>query len=75
MGVVIEGGCQICGMFTYNSKEQYDANSELRELSNGKLTCRSCCQKYYSEEVIRDAKLAKLLKWSIWSKIRYFFMN
>jgi hypothetical protein len=75
MSVVIEGGCQICGMFTYselselsNSKEQYDAN-------NGELTCRSCYQKYYSEEAIRDAKLAKLLKRSIWSKIRYFFIG
>ena len=67
MAISIEGGCQRCGMFTYNSKEQYDAN-------NGKLTCRSCYQKHYSEEAIRDAKLAKLLKRSIWSKIRYFFM-
>lgn len=68
MAISIEGGCQRCGMFTYNSKEQYDAN-------NGKLTCQSCYQKYYSEEAIRDAKLAKLLKRSIWSKIRYFFIG
>ena len=68
MAISIEGGCQRCGMFTYNSKEQY-------ELSNGKLTCRSCYQKYYSEEAIRDAKLKKLLKRSIWLKIRYFFIG
>jgi len=68
MAISIEGGCQRCGMFTYNSKEQYYAN-------NGKLTCGSCYQKYYSEEAIRDAKLKKLLKRSIWSKIRYFFIG
>jgi hypothetical protein len=63
--ISIEGGCQRCGMITYNSKEQYDKN-------NGELTCRSCYQKYYSEEAIRDAKLTKILKRSILSKISDF---
>lgn len=64
--ITIEGGCHRCGMFTYNSKHHYDANK-------GQLTCQSCWEKYYSIKAIRDAKLNKLLKKSIWSKITNFF--
>ena len=31
MAISIEGGCQRCGMFTYNSKEQYDANKNKKD--------------------------------------------
>lgn len=63
--IIIEGGCDKCGLFTQNDSEVYQAN-------RGKLFCRSCYEKYYSEAAVRDAKLGKLLKKSIWSKIRDF---
>jgi hypothetical protein len=68
MAISIEGGCDKCGLFTHNDIEVYEANK-------GKLICRSCFEKYYSGELIRDAKLSKLLKKNIWSKIKDFFLN
>lgn len=63
--VQIEGGCDRCGLLTENDLEVYEANRE-------RLICRSCYVRYYSEEAIRDAKLGKILKKGIWSKIRDF---
>jgi hypothetical protein len=65
----IEGGCERCGMFTYNNM-----NGEEKPSFEDKLICQNCHKKYYSEEAIRDVKLKKLLKRSIWSKIKEFFI-
>ena len=63
---MIEGGCDRCGMITYVIQDA----ANLPGIP--KLICASCHSKYYSEEAIRDAKLKKLLKKTIWSKIKDF---
>ena len=66
----IEGGCERCVMFTYNN----NMNGEDKPSFEDELICQNCYQKYYSEEAIKDVKLKKLLKRSIWSKIKEFFI-
>lgn len=69
--VEINGACHKCGRMTSVSFDTTNTNtntwSDIPE-----LLCASCHSKYYSEEAVRDAKLEKLLKKSIWSKIRDF---
>ncbi len=61
--IEINGGCQKCGRMTSVS---FDAGnrSDIPD-----VICVSCHSKYYSMEAVRDAKLDKLLKKTIWSKI------
>jgi len=64
--IEINGGCHKCGRMTSVS---FDAGSSS-DIPN--VICVSCHSKYYSTEAVRDAKLKKLLKKTIWSKIRDF---
>ncbi len=64
--ITIEGGCHRCNMLTHNDKEVYEDNQN-------KLICQICYDKYYSEVAIRNDKLKKLLKKSIWQKIKNIF--
>jgi hypothetical protein len=57
--VVMEGGCNRCGMFAYVSKDQLDKH-------NGKIICFICENNHYSLQSIRDKKLKSLLKKKFW---------
>jgi uncharacterized Zn finger protein (UPF0148 family) len=57
--VMMEGGCDKCGMFAYVGVEKFHEN-------NGKILCISCEEKYYSLQSVRDVKLSSLLKKRFW---------
>jgi predicted metal-binding protein len=64
--IQIDGGCQKCGRMT---NVTFDVNNVTGHID---VICASCHSKYYSMEAVRDAKLQKLLKRTIWMKIKDF---
>ena len=62
--VSITGGCNKCGKLI---------ESQAFDPVNGEITiliCKECYDKYYSLEALRDKKLNKLLKKSIWKRLQ-----
>lgn len=61
--VSITGGCNKCGRLM-ESKAFDPVNGEIPL-----LICNTCYNRYYSLEAIREQKLNKLLKKSIWKRL------
>lgn len=62
--VSITGGCNKCGRLM-ESKAFDPVTGEIPI-----LVCNDCYNRYYSLEAIREQKLNKLLKKSIWKRIQ-----
>lgn len=65
--VSITGGCNKCGKLIQS--EAFNPISGEIPI----LICNDCYNRYYSLEAQREDKLNKLLKKSIWSKIKHYF--